>query len=171
MFASQCLDFAILVNGAVYHLKRDGRCIQHGERLHDDDIHQSVAQRGFGRNVEIVAVLRGIGASDEEGFVLHATIFVFNLIGLGFVSKSFAQSVFNVGGNAPLAGLCKLHADECIKPYTTGTEEGYVIDFPIINVLNVALVDDFNGLLDVHRYLQMTGQSVARAAWDNAKCR
>ena len=43
-FAPDGLDFTVLVECAVYHLERDGRCIQHGEWLHDDDIHQAIAK-------------------------------------------------------------------------------------------------------------------------------
>ena len=67
--------------------------------------------------------------------------------------------------------LGKLPADERIKAHAAGAEEGVLVDDAIVQVVDVALVDDVNRLVRFHGQHEMTRQAVARPARDDAQCR
>ena len=94
------------------------------EGLHDDDVHQSVLHRGTGGDVGVVAVLRGVGAGNEEGLVLHLARLVLDLVGLRLVLQSLLQDVLDVGDRPALARLGELQRDERVEAHAAGAEEG-----------------------------------------------
>ena len=86
---SHGLDTAVLVDCLVEQLERKARDIQYIEWFHDCDIHQSVCQRCLGSDVRIVAILRGIPASYQEGFLFHGAFLVFYFVSFRFVCQAF----------------------------------------------------------------------------------
>ena len=87
------------------------------------------------------------------------------------VFQSLFQHVLYVGDGPPLACLGKLQRDEGIEAHAAGAEEGQVVDDAIVEIYYLSLVDNVKSFPDVHGYAQMTGQPVARAAWNDAQRR
>ena len=113
--------------------------------------------------------MRCVGAGDEERLILLGAGLVFKSVSLRLILQSLAQDVFGISDRTALAALCKLHADESVKAHAAGAEERVVVDDTIIQISNLALVDDLDAFLQVHREQQMSRQSVARTARQNAE--
>ena len=167
--AAERFDLRVLVERLVEHVEAHLRCFQHIERLHDDYVHQAVAHRGLRCDVGVVAILRSIGARDEEGLVLLGSCLVFQGICLRLILQALAQDVFRITDRSTLAALRKLHAHEGVESHSAGAEEGVVVDDPVVEVVDFALVDDLDAFLQVHGQEQMASQSVARTARQDAE--
>ena len=167
--AAERLDFRVLVQRLVEHVETHLRRFDYIKWFHDDDIHQTVAHGCLRGNIGIVAILRCVGAGDEERLILLGASLVFKSVSLRLILQSLAQDVFGISDRTALAALGKLHADESVKAHAAGAEERVVVDDTIIQISNLALVDDLDAFLQVHREQQMSRQSVARTARQNAE--
>ena len=77
------------------------------------------------RYVEIIAVLRGIGTSYEEGLVglnFRSGIQHLQFVRLRFVGMPLAEGVLYVGHKAALTGLVELIGKESVKANPCRTE-------------------------------------------------
>ena len=171
LLTTERFDFRVFVECLVEHVEADLRSLNHIERLHDDNVYQSVAHRSLRSNIGIVAILRCVGAGNQERLVLLGSRLVFQRIRLRLILQSFSQYVFCIADRSPFATLCKLHADEGVEAHAAGAEEWMTVDDAIVEVVDLACVDYLDALLQVHRQEKMACQSVARTARQNAKGR
>ncbi len=162
LLASERLDLGVLVERLVEHVETYLRSLQYIERLHDDNVHQSVAHRCLWSDIGVVAILRCVGTRDEEGLVLLCSRLVLESVGFRLILQSFSQNVLSIADGSSFAAFGKLHAYEGVKSHTAGTEERIVVDDSIVEVVNLALVDDLNTFLQVHGQHEVASQSVAR---------
>ena len=103
--------------------------------------------------------------------VFYGTFLVLNLIRFRLISQAFVQCVFQVGEESPLARVGKLQADEGIEAHAASAEERNVVDFSVIDTYPVAFIQNVDGTFGIHRYMQMSGQPVARATRYDTQCR
>ena len=169
LFASERLNLGVLVERLVEHIETYLRSLQYIERLHNDHVHQSVAHRCLWSDIGVVAILRCVGTRDEEGLVLLCSRLVLEGVGFRLILQSFSQNVLSIADGSSFAAFGKLHAYEGVKSHTAGTEERIAVDDPIVEVVNLALVDDLNTLFQVHGQHEVTSQSVARSTRQNSQ--
>ena len=169
LLASERLDLRVLVQRFVEHVETYLRRLDYIEWFHDDDIHQTIAHGCLRGNIGIVAILRCIGTRNEERLILLGARLVLQRVSLRLILQSLAQDIFGISDRTALAALGKLHADESVKAHAAGAEERVVVDDTIIQISNLTLVDDLYAFLQVHREQQMSCQSVARTARQNAE--
>ena len=169
LLAAERLDLRVLVQRLVEHVETYLRRLDNVEWFHDDDIHQTIAHGCLRGNIGIVAILRCVGTGNEERLILLGARLVLQRVSLRLILQSLAQDIFCISDRTTLAALGKLHADESVKAHAAGAEERVVVDDTIIQISNLALVDDLYAFLQVHREQQMSCQSVARTARQNAE--
>ena len=171
LFTLERLDFRVLVERFVEHFDADLRCVEHTERLHNDDVHQSVAHGSLRGNIGIVAILRGVSTRNEECFEACRSVLVAYFVGLRLVAQSPSQHVFHIGDGPALTGFSKLVTDKSVESHATCAEKRVTIDDAIVELMDFAGVDNLNGLRDVEGKQQMAGQTVARSAGNDAQGR
>ena len=169
LLAAERLDLRVLVQRLVEHVETYLRRLDYIEWFHDDNIHQTVAHGCLRGNIGIVAILRCVGTGNEERLILLGARLVLQRVSLRLILQSLAQDIFSISDRTTLAALGKLHADESVKAHAAGAEERVVVDDTIIQISNLALVDDLYAFLQVHWEQQMSCQSVARTARQNAE--
>ena len=171
LLTTERFDFRVFVECLVEHVETNLRSLNHIERFHDDNVYQSIAHRSLWGNIGIVAILRCIGAGNQERLVLLGSRLVFQRICLRLIFQSLSQYVFSIADRPSLAALCKFHADEGIEAHAAGAEEWVAVDYTIVEIVDFACVDHLDALSQVHRQKQMPGKSVARTARQDAQCR
>ena len=102
---------------------------------------------------------------------MMCTCLIIDYIGLGLVFQSLFQHVLHIGDRTTLAGLSKFQGDEGIEAHTTGAEERKVVDDAVVERLNFCLIDNLDGLLDIHWQTEVPGKTVAAATGYNAQGR
>lgn len=129
--ALECLDAAVLVDGLVEQLERQGRNVEHRERFQNGDVQQAVIQRRPWSDVGIVAVLRRVAAGDEESPVTGRRIAIhLQLVDFGPVLQALQQSLFQICQRSALPCLREFKADKGIEAHAARAEKGIPLIFP-----------------------------------------
>jgi len=123
------------------------------------------------RDISIVAILRGVGARDEESLVHRGVAVNTYLVCLGLVGHALLQHLLDIGDGSPFACLGKLLAHKGIESHAAGAEKRVAVDHAIVQLVYLASVDDIDAFSHVQRYEQVPCQSVARPRGYDAQCR
>ena len=94
---------------------------------------------------------------------------VFQSVRLRLVFESFSQDILGITDRASLAAFRKFHADKGVESHAAGAEERVIVDDSIVQVVNLALIDDLDAFPDIHRDEQVTGETIARSTRDDAQ--
>lgn len=157
------LDVAVAKEGLGKHLQGHLRPFDRMEWADDDNVHEAVFHRGRRGDIGIVAVLRGIGEGDQEGFQSVGATLDLDRIGLGLVSQAHTNRIPYILQQTAAVALGKLEADEGIEAQAAGAEKGAIIDNAGVERVNDIAVDNGNGACRLCGYLEVACQSVSRA--------
>ena len=92
-----CLDFAIAVYLTGKELNCKRRDVNWQEGRKNCDIHLAVLDVGVRRNVGIIAILRSIGACDEESLFADLLSIDYQLVLLGMITQIFLDGILEIG--------------------------------------------------------------------------
>ena len=161
----------VRVQRLVQHLHDDLRSLDDVERLYDGHVEQAIGHGCLRGDIEVVAVLRGIAACDEEGFVVFFLPVKFEFVGFRFVGESTFQGVLNVSNQSSLSAGGEFLADEGIESHAASAEERYVVDDAVVQSLDVASCEHLQCLVRIHGNLYVACKSVSAAHGYDGECR
>ena len=169
--ALECAGMWILVDGLVEQLQYDLGSFEQIERLQYGYVHQTIVHGGRRCDEYVVAILRCIGTGNEEGLACLFFAVQVDLIRFRFIVESAFQGVIDVGHESAFAGLGKTLTDESVEANAACAKERLVIDFPIVEELDVASSEYLQCAYGVDRDEEVACKSISTATRDDAECR
>ena len=115
----------------------------------------------------IIPVLGGIRTCYQKCFFLDRLIIYQQLIRLRLVTQIFCHRIFNIGKRSASLLLGKLLAYRSIKANPAGTKKHTVVCLTAIYSRNMSFYDQFQCPFSIHRYMELTSQSVTGSFRNN----